>query len=212
MAGSDSLEEALLNIKTAIVTHERRWGPEFMEENRGHFWGLLETRPYMMVRLQLVKLFTLAEFYELAAREAEEMLTLNPSDNQGVRDPLRGLYLALAWLEELEALNKEYDDGFFATAAWSKVFLLFLKGQLKRAEKAATKAHEANPHVAGLLCGRKKPPKTMPDMYSPGSPEEAFICHDFLSVACAEHPTMVEWLSSLKALREKPSGRRKQDG
>lgn len=210
LAASESIEEAILRIKTAIVEHEDYWGREYMEEHRGHFWGVVDTRPYMMARAQLVQLYGIAGFFVLAAREAEEMLELNPSDNQGIRDPLRGFYLALNRLDALKALNAKYEDGAFATPAWSVALGLFLEGKQKQAEKAAAKAHAANPHVLDLLAGRKAPPEERPAMYSLGSPEEAYLCAENLAGACIEHPDLAEWLEGLKGLGEKKAGKRKR--
>ncbi len=71
-------------------------GPEFFEENVGHFWGIVETRPYMRARLGLA--FTLWGTGErdAAIEQAQDMLRLNPGDNQGVRYPL------MLWLLETE--------------------------------------------------------------------------------------------------------------
>ena len=58
-------------------------GAEGFEEYAGHFWGFLETRPYMRARAGLaIALIKLGD--ESAAIEHfRAMLKLNPNDNQG---------------------------------------------------------------------------------------------------------------------------------
>src|ERR1700676_1758143 len=60
-------------------------GPKGFKEYDGHFWGFLETRPYMRARGGLaLALLKLGE--EAAAVEHfRALLKLNPGDNQGIR-------------------------------------------------------------------------------------------------------------------------------
>ena len=44
-AGSEM--ELITLLQQAVATGERVHGPQFFEEHRGHFWGTIETRPYM---------------------------------------------------------------------------------------------------------------------------------------------------------------------
>jgi tetratricopeptide (TPR) repeat protein len=68
-------------------------GPEGFEEYDGHFWGFLETRPYMRARHGLaLALLKLGEEEE-AMKHFRAMLKLNPGDNQGIRYLLLGCLL-----------------------------------------------------------------------------------------------------------------------
>lgn len=42
--------EAMDLYERAMRAGERKLGEEFFEENRGHFWGIFETRGYMRAR------------------------------------------------------------------------------------------------------------------------------------------------------------------
>jgi hypothetical protein len=213
MVMAEDAAQAVLSLKTVIIEHENMWGREFMEEHRGHFWGVHETRSYMMARAQLVQVLVETGFFSLAAREIEEMLDLNPDDNQGMRDILRGLYIAEMQLEKLGELNQQFADGDFAVPLWSRVFHLYFENRLEEAEAAARKAHEQNPHVAAYLTGRKKAPEEEPPGYQLGSPEEAQFCYQCLEPACFFHEDFVSWLKSLKGLsapRKKSSRKRKK--
>jgi len=48
---------------------------------------------------------------QAAIAHLQDMLRLNPGDNQGVRYTLAGWLLAEGWDEELARLLKEYDEG-----------------------------------------------------------------------------------------------------
>ena len=88
----------------------RRWrkgvGPKAFQEHVGHFWSLLETRPYMRAREGLAsKLWTMGRRDE-AIKHLQDMLRLNPGDNQGVRYTLAGWLLAEGRDEELARLSE----------------------------------------------------------------------------------------------------------
>ena len=87
-----SRKESLQLYEQAVAAGERAIGPDAFTGDVGHFWGLLETRPYMRAREGLAHtLWTLGRREE-AAGHLLEMLRLNPGDNQGVR------YTLASWL------------------------------------------------------------------------------------------------------------------
>ena len=48
-----SVEEALEYYRKGVEAGEQALGPEGFKEYAGHFWGFLETRPYMRARAGL---------------------------------------------------------------------------------------------------------------------------------------------------------------
>lgn len=82
-----NLEEARDLYEQGVKAGERALGPETFEEDVGHFWEILETRPYMRARLGLAQcLWALGERQQ-AIEHYTEMLRLNPNDNQGIPLP-----------------------------------------------------------------------------------------------------------------------------
>ena len=77
----------------ALEAGELALGPQGFEEYDGHFWGFLETRPYMRARHGLA--LTLLKLGEeaVAMEHFRVMLKLNPNDNQGIRYLLLGSLL-----------------------------------------------------------------------------------------------------------------------
>lgn len=102
-----------------VAAGERAIGPEAFAEaaEAGHFWGWLETRPYMRARQGLADNLAERKRFAEAAEHFREMLRLNPGDNQGVRHSLVNLLIALDRDEEAWQLADLY--------AWDTMALLW---------------------------------------------------------------------------------------
>src|SRR5271166_1309418 len=105
-----SASQYLGKMREAVRAGERTLGPEFFKANRGHFWLMIETRPYMRARFDLGMALGNNGDIAGAIAEFEGMLDLNPRDNQGVRDYLLALYLALQNLDGAARLLRDYGD------------------------------------------------------------------------------------------------------
>ncbi len=186
--------EKLEGLQRAVTAGERSLGDKFIRENTGHFWMLLETRPYMRA------LECLAEAYRNHGMRAdgigsyEKLLRLNPNDNQGVREPLLGLYLETGDLKAAAQLLKQYDEDGSAGLAWGRVLERFLTGDREGASAALKEARSANPHVELYLTELKPLPSELPEMFSLGSEGEAIMCLNYFGAAWAEHGEAVRWL------------------
>lgn len=67
-------EEARELYRKGVEAGERSLGPEAFEEDAGHFWGIVETRPYMRARQGLAQvLWTLGD-PDAAAEHYRQML------------------------------------------------------------------------------------------------------------------------------------------
>ena len=186
--------EMIEALQKAVAAGERSLGEKFIRENKGHFWLMLETRPTMRAMEQLALLLRGQGIRLDAIRIYERMLELNPNDNQGVRDPLLGLYLETGDLKGAGRLLKKYKEDASANFAWARVLERFLAGTHGEASTALKQARRANRHVEIYLTAQKTLPKHLPEMYSLGSDEEAVLCLSCLSGAWAEHQEAVFWL------------------
>jgi tetratricopeptide (TPR) repeat protein len=187
-------KEALELYQQAVAAAERALGPEVFRDDVGHFWGLIETRPYMRARERLAHtLWTLGRREE-AADHLRDMLRLNPNDNQGLR------YILSSWLlnfdrdDELAGLIERYDEDAAATWAYARVLLAFRRGDEAGARKLLQQARKVNKHVPAYLTGERPLPADRPDWYSLGGKEEAILyAADHLS-AWKSTPGAVTWL------------------
>lgn len=192
-------EERIEILRKLVAMGEKNLGTKIFKADKGHFWGLLETRPYMRARSQLaLYLMELGRFEESIA-EHEGMLELNPNDNQGVRYGLMACYLAVSRLDGVRRLFKQYNERkYSAVWDWAYVLERFLSGEMKEAEQALQAARKQNPHTQGYFLEHRKLPKSMPGSYSIGSREEAIIAWDILRHAWKKHPDAQVWLKAQK--------------
>jgi tetratricopeptide (TPR) repeat protein len=193
-AGSKSDKEYIARLEKAVAAGERSLGAGYFEENKGHFWGLLETRPYMRARETLAGFLLGAGRMPEAISQFEGILALNPNDNQGVRDRLLNCYLAIDNLEAAQRLLRQYHEERSAVFNWGRTMERFLAGDMKGAERALQLAQKQNRFVSLYLTGKKTTPRESPPYYSPGSEEEAQFCLETLAETLIAHKRLVMWL------------------
>ncbi len=190
-------EERIEFLRRLVAMGEKNLGKKAFREDKGHFWGILETRPYMRARSQLALRLMEAGRLEESIAEHEAILELNPNDNQGVRYGLLSLYLASKRLDGAARLFEQYDErGFSTVFALGYVLERFLTGDTVGAIDALKKARKQNLHAQAYFLGHRRPPKHMPGSYSPGSKEQAVIAWDILKHAWKRHPEAQAWLRS----------------
>ncbi|MBI5303029.1 MAG: hypothetical protein HY868_12905 [Chloroflexi bacterium] len=202
---ADTLQRAMEYYAQGVAAGARALGKEFFAENAGHFWGLLETRPYMRARHGLAETLWRLNRQEDALAHYREMLRLNPNDNQGIRYLLVDLLLQLERDEEIAPLLKQYHDDWSATWQYTRALLAFRKhGATARANKALADALEENPHVPAYLTGRKRVPNRLPDLIGMGDEREAIAyAADHLNY-WRRTPGAVEWLNAHGQAPKKP--------
>jgi tetratricopeptide (TPR) repeat protein len=169
-----SVAEARAHFEQGVRAGERALGPVVFEEEAGHFWGIIGTRPYMRSRAGLGECLWLLGEKDDAVSHYQEMLRLNPHDNQGIRYTLLQWLLELDRDEEVEDLLGKYDEDW--TAAWLYTQALWIfrrEGESSKAEAALSDALEQNPHVPPYLLGEKKVPSRLPEYMGFGDEREA---------------------------------------
>jgi tetratricopeptide (TPR) repeat protein len=169
-----TLEEALDYYAQGVDAGERALGAKTFEEDAGHFWGLNETRPYMSARLGLAQ--TLWEFGDRSAAiaHAQELLRLNPNDNQGVRHVLITWLLLAGRLHEAQTLWQRFEEDGMAHWRYSRALMVFLEqGAGSAADALLDAAIASNADVPPLLLGRTPLPYEPPEYIGFGDLNEA---------------------------------------
>ena len=194
------LDNRIQLMREVVEKAERNLGEEFMEENRGHFWGLLSTRPYMRAMRDLAELLLEADRLDEAIAVYERMLDLNPNDNQGVRYALLGLYLGTGRADRAAELFDRYpgEEDYSAAFAWGRVMLDWLAGREAAARLALINARRVNPFAERYLTGEEPIPERLPPAYTPGQPSEAQVAAGELRPACKALPEFRAWLGQQK--------------
>jgi tetratricopeptide (TPR) repeat protein len=192
-------DERIEMLRRLIALGKENLGEKTFRECRGHFWGFIETRPYLRARAQLAQALMDRGRFDDAAAEYEGMLELNPGDNQGVRYEAMACYLAAGRLDDARRLFGEYEEREFCTFfAWSYVLERFLSGDLNEAAKGLRSAQRLNSHALAYFLGERKLPRTKPDSYSRGNWEEAVIAWNIMRHAWKRHPAAQDWLRAQK--------------
>jgi tetratricopeptide (TPR) repeat protein len=191
---AENPKNAIAGLKKAVEAGERSLGSEFFKQNKGYFWGLIETRPYMRARMDLAELERSLGHGRQAMGHYEALLELNPNDNQGVRYPLLGCYLAHGELIRAAKLLETYKDDGMAVFVWGRVLERFLAGDRKAAVRELKHARGGNPFVELFFSAQMSAPDQMSDTYTLGSKEEALICFDYLGAAWAKNREAMFWL------------------
>lgn len=194
---SPSDHDLIDKLKLIINRAEKAMGEDFIEQNRGQFWGMVETRPYMRALSFLAETLQNIGNKKEAIRQYEKILELNPHDNQGIRYILIGLYLERKNLAKVRKLFKEYGDEPSAFFLWSRVLERFLSKDLEGAKKALYTAKNKNPYVQKYLTGQKSIPDKLPFHYSPGEESEAVVCAEEIGQAWKKHPDAIKWIESI---------------
>ncbi|MFG0320050.1 MAG: hypothetical protein ACF8XB_22450 [Planctomycetota bacterium JB042] len=193
---SASGEELLERLTQAVEAGERTLGKECFTEHVGHFWGLVETRPYLRARHSLGEVQWRLGHRTEAMAQYEEMLVLCPSDNLGVRDPLIGWLLAEGELARARRVLERFEDDALATMAWARVAERVLADDHEGALEALATARERNPHAERFLAGRAEIRGPAPEAYRLGSPEEAVAVASALTDISGPGSPFRAWLAA----------------
>ena len=195
----EDVEELTRLYKQGKEAGERDLGLRCFHENRGHFWGLLYTRPYMRSKEGYANCLWIAGQADKAAKEFQEMLELNPNDNQGVRYSLISIFIELRQFEKALRLLKTYDENC-AYMNYSRVLIEYGKNGLSsRLENLLDSAIQQNAHVIDFLVGRKKLPRQEPEFYGFGDTSEAVVYVNANYHLWQREAKLVRWLTNHKA-------------
>ncbi len=176
-------------MENALITKQ------FIKNNTGHFWGLHETRPYMMLRAHRAKIHALHGYTQKAQSELETLLTLNPNDNQANRFLLMNCLIINKEWEKLDALLADFDSQELQATA-SRALSAFVKhGDSKPANDYKKILQQQNKHFTKILTGQEKLKEQQPPYYSPGSKDEVGVYLDSLGKqAWISVPASLFWL------------------
>jgi len=202
--------EATRFLEDGVRAGERALGDRMFAEEAGHFWGILETRPYMRARFGLAQLLRLGGERARAIAIMHNLLRLNPGDNQGVRHELAVCLLEEGDLEALGKLLEEYPDEYSAVWFYSRALLKYRQeGRTPAADACLVEALEQNRFVPLYLLGKKSFPTRAPEYMSIGDQTEAvFYALDNAQV-WRETRGALMWMNLIYATyRRKPAAKK----
>ena len=170
----NDVDKALALYRQAVEAGERALGEEFIQENKGHFWGLFETRPYMRAKSGVAGCLYAKNRVNATIEVYREMIELNPNDNQGVRYLLATILLSKKDLSDYESFVKKYEGEDSALWHYNNALYHFKKmGKSAKSDGELMKAYKFNPYVMEFMLGLKELPEEMPQFIGRGDENEA---------------------------------------
>ena len=192
-----SLDDAIDYYRQGMEAGARRIGEQAFVDDVGHFWGLLETRPYMRARAGLAECLWKAGQKEDAIAHYLDMLRLNPGDNQGLRYILLTALIENGRDKEAADLHKQYEDDGMAAWRYGAALLHFRReGDSATARRALDDALNGNPHVPTFLLGKTKVPARLPDYTGFGDESEAAVYTAENMAGWKKTDGAIDWLRS----------------
>ncbi|MFZ2897979.1 MAG: hypothetical protein WA004_05125 [Saprospiraceae bacterium] len=199
-----SKKQWLACIEKGVEIGQRLFGGKFLKENAGHFWGITETRPYMRCLKSLAQFNAGEGNLSKAIVIWEDMLRLNPSDNQGVRYSLLPALLRQRDLKSYREYCEKHPEDTSPYNFNDALAAFMEKGANFSANRRLKTAAGSNPFIIPLLL-HDAPTYDMPGSYELGGPEEAQIyAHDAWQL-WREIPGALAWLREFQT-GHKPRG------
>ncbi|MDQ3020720.1 MAG: hypothetical protein M3R36_09130 [Bacteroidota bacterium] len=193
-----SIESALPYYEKGVNIGKRLFGGNYLEKHRGQFWGFHETRPFMRCMSDYSDcLYKLGKKSESISVK-EEMILLNPNDNQGVRDQLMLYLIELNEFEKFKTYCKLFPGDFGAYAYFNRTLYSFkTEGENEKSYKLLKKAIEENKFVLPMIISSKIQTE-YPNTYGIGSKEEAKYYSVFAQKIWQQTPGAVKWLMKFR--------------
>ncbi len=169
-----NIDKAIILYKKAIKAGEKTLGKKFFKEEKGYFWGMLETRPYMRAKAGLADCLYAKNEVDKVIEIYEEMLELNPYDNQGVRYLLSTLLLGKDDLTKFELFIENNEEENCAVWNYNNALYSFKKiGRKAKSDKILLNAYKNNKFVIDYMVGIRELPDQPPEYIGRGDENEA---------------------------------------
>lgn len=150
------LEDLQLIIDMATLQlendEEDYFGPYYI----GHFWGVVETRPFMRANHTYILTLMETSLFHEAIHLCRQLLVLNTNDNMGIRYLLMKLYAIVENHEEAELLNASFEDQTFSFKL-PYALTLYHCGRYEQAKAELTQLFEKYPFARSIMIYNKKP-------------------------------------------------------
>lgn len=139
-------------------------------------WGWLENRPFLRAYTSLGIAYQERGLLGEACTILENVLDLNPNDNQGVRTPIMECLFALRRPRRVLDLSERFQEYQDMTVLYGRALALLQLGQTGDARTAAAAAVEAYPLAAEelLKTAHTPPPQEFPGYLAYGGEDEAY--------------------------------------
>jgi len=166
-------EIAIAFYEKGISIGREVFGGNYLELHKGTFWVIHETRTFMRCMQEYSDcLYAMGKVKESVA-VLEEMIELNPNDNQGVRDQLLLYLIQLDERKKFEKYDKMFEEDSMAFPLFNRALFAYItEGETENSNKQLQKALKRNKFVATKQLS-KKPITEFAEHYGIGDENEA---------------------------------------
>lgn len=170
-------KEATTTLEKSIGSIKNIFPKEFDWKKDKLPWYFLENRDFLNLLLDQAIFIEKGESVLKSIPYYEQIISLNPNDNQGVRGILTTLYLKTNQPQAVIELSKKYPSDATQELIMGHVLALIKLGKLEDARKQLKKIFNYSKHVIKELL---KPIHTQPQSFNPeriqlGGKDEAYL-------------------------------------
>ncbi len=187
-------ELASVFFEKGIAIGRRVFGGKYFKEHKGMFWGIHETRPFMRCLQHYSDcLYSMRKVRECVTI-LEEMIELNPNDNQGVRDQLLLYLIQLDENKKFLKYSRMFEEDSMAFPLFNRALFAFkTEGETENSNEQLIKALKQNKFVAKRLLSNR-PITELAAHYGIGDENEADYYASFAQHIWAQTKGAREWL------------------
>lgn len=173
--GQIKKEGELLDLSVTLM--KNLFPKEFDPKNHHLPWGFLENRDFLTLLLHRAYYIQDIKGVLQSIPYFEEIISLNPNDNQGVRAELATLYLKTNQPEKMLELHKKYPDDATQEIALGYILALI---KLKRLDEARKQIKKVLPYCKHSIkelfkFSHAPPPDYNPSRITIGGEDEAYL-------------------------------------
>jgi thioredoxin-like negative regulator of GroEL len=170
-------KEAKAILKKSIESARALFPHDFAQDKDTLPWGMLDNRPFLLLLGEYATLVETIDGSMKALPLYEELLALNPGDNQGIRSLLATAYLKTNQLEKLSTLSEKYPDDMMQELVVGNILALYKQGKYDDAKKKILNNTKYSAHVFReiLKVGAHPQPELTPGRVRAGGDDEAWL-------------------------------------
>jgi tetratricopeptide (TPR) repeat protein len=206
--GQDDRAKALLEEAVALG---RRAFPKAFRAGDRLEWGWLENRPFLRCLCSLGLVYEREGRLEEALAIDQELLSLNPNDNQGVRALEVTVLFALKRPEDVITVCMAYPDDGTPEITYGRALALLQLGRDDEATIALREAVRWRPRVAAelLKTRHRRPQSSIPGYITMGGADEAYEYWQHNGQFWEETEGALSWVAETVRTVPRPRGRKK---
>lgn len=163
-------------LESSILQGREIFPPEFSFGADYLPWGFVDNRSFLRLLFEYAMITETIDGTQKAIPLYEELITLNPNDNQGVRDILATAYLKTNRLLNLLELDKKYPKDLMPGLSVGTILALYKLDRLDEARIRIKKSRKYFNHIFREILKITHPkPKLMEDRVLVGGDDEAWL-------------------------------------